>query len=161
MYQTSLKREEYLEGTIPDLRNVLVNYGHWLEKLGIENEGTLEDYENYLMERDKQLEQKRQDEHLELICWINSKQEWECDFMIIKGEEYERFMQSDYEDDEMHMIITNHNEFYPKFKDITGIDLLELTDNFVSMSYIDEAQNDIEIIINDVNGNNERFIIGI
>lgn len=159
MYQTGLKREQYLEGTIPSIRNVLVNYGHWLEKLGIENEGTLEDYETYLMELDKQSEQQRQDEHLELICWILEQKNFDNDIMIIKGEEYDRFMDSDIEDDEMNMIIVNTENFYSKFKEITSVNLIDI-DNFIGMTYIDKGNNDIEVILN-IDGNNERFIIGI
>lgn len=160
MCQTGLKREQYLEGTIPDVRNILVNYGHWLEKMGIKNEGTLEDYETYLVERDKQLEQQREDEHLEFICWICNNTYDDFPFMLISGEEWDRFQYSDIEDDEMDMMLIDGEEFYDKFKDITGIELLDFDDQFISMTYIDEGNNDIELIVN-INGDNKRYIIGI
>jgi hypothetical protein len=49
--QTEMKREDYYEGTIMDIRNLFINYGHWLERNGIENEGSIDDYVQYLNER--------------------------------------------------------------------------------------------------------------
>jgi len=157
--QTGLKRENYYEGTIMDIREIFIGFGRWLGSKGITDQGSICDYEDYLCEWDKQKEQQREDEHLEFICWINYKKEYEFPFMLIKGIEWDRFYSSDIEDDIMDMQIVEYDELYAKFKEITGVDLMKL-DNFVSISYIDEGQNDIELIVN-INGNNERFIIGV
>lgn len=157
--QTGMKRRDYYEGTIIDIRKIFIGYGRFLERFEIEAEGTLEDYETYLMELDKQSEQQRQDEHLEFICWILEQKNFDNDIMIIKGEEYDRFMDSNIEDDEMNMIIVNAENFYSKFKETTNVNLIDI-DNFLSMTYIDEGRNDIEIILN-IDRIEERFIIGI
>jgi hypothetical protein len=146
MYQIGLKREEYLEGTIPDIRSIFIGFGKFLFQKGINDEGSISDYEDYLLELDKQNELKREDEHLELICWISEQQEWENNFMIIKKEDWDKFWNSNNEDEVMDMIIAEHDEVYTKFKEMTGVDLLEI-DNIVSMTYIDDARNDIEIIV--------------
>jgi hypothetical protein len=159
--QTGMKRNQYFEGTIPDIRNIFVNFGHYLEKKGIKDEGDIFDYENYLIELDKQKEQQREDEHLEMISWILEQQNWENSFMLIRGSEWDRFYNSDDEDDIIDMQIIECYDFYTKFKEITGVDLIKL-DDFVKMSYIDGARNDIEIVIKaDTDGKNKRFIIGV
>ena len=157
--QIGMKRENYYEGTIIDIRKIFVGFGHYLEKLGIEDEGEIYDYENFLLEVDKQLELKRQDEHLQLLKWIDENTDVYFPFKISTREEFDRFYNSDDEDDIMEMQIVECDEFYARFKEITGINLLSNND-FVEMSYIDEGQNDIEIVVN-ISGNNERFIIGV
>lgn len=157
--QTGMKRENYYEGTIIDIRKIFVGFGHWLERLEIENEGSLEDYENYLLEMDKQQELKRQDEHLQLLKWIDENESTDFPFRIITKIEWNRFYNSDDEDDIMEMISVECNEFYGRFKKITGVNLLRI-DQFISMKYIDDGHNDIEIIIN-VDGKQEIFVIGI
>ena len=59
----------------------------------------------------------------------------------------------------MDMLIIECDEFHVRFKEITGINLLKI-DDFIKMSYIDDARNDIELVVN-INGNNEIFIIGV
>lgn len=98
-----------------------------------------------------------EDEHLKMVQWINGHKEEDFPFMIIKGEEYDRFHNSDDKDDEMDMKIAESNNFYNKFKEITGIHLLN-EDNFVSMKYI--GSNDINLIVR-ANGMNQRFVIGV
>lgn len=159
MYYTGLKREEYYEGTIIDIRKIFVGFGHWLEQLGIENEGSLEDYECYLLEVDKQRELKRQDEHLALLKWIDENENADFPFKISTKEEFDRFYNSDDEDDVMDMLIVECDEFYTKFKEITGVNLKSNND-FVKMTYIDEGHNDIEIVVN-VDGKQEKFVIGV
>lgn len=103
--------------------------------------------------------EQREDEHLEMICWIEENKNYEFPFMIIKGEDYDNWLQSDNEDEELKMILAEYNEFYEKFKEITGVDLMNLN-HFISISYIDESRNDIELVVN-ITGNNKRFIIGV
>lgn len=155
------QRRDYYFKILEDSRNIFIGFGHWLERLGIKGNGSLEDYECYLNMLDKQKELERQDEHLKMLKWISDNESINFPFKITTGDKWDEFWNSYDEDCEMDMITVECDEFYIKFKEITGINLLELSDNFVSMSYIDEAQNDIEIIINDVNGNNKRFIIGV
>lgn len=157
--QTGMKREEYYEGTIIDIRKIFVNFGHWLEKKGINDEGSIEDYENFLNEVDKQRELERQDEHLKMLKWISENEDVYFPFKITIGDEWDKFWNSDDEDYEMNMQIIECDEFYNKFKELTGVSLLSDND-FISMSYIDEAQNDIEIVVN-VNNTNKRFVIGV
>ena len=157
--QIGMKRENYYEGTIIDIRKIFVGFGHWLEQKNIEDEGSIEDYENFLIEVDKQRELEREDDHLETLSWINRNKHPDFPFMLVKGDEYDSFMQSDDEDCIMDRQIIEGDEFYIKFKKITGIDLMEL-DNFISMKYIDEAQNDIELVVR-VDDNNKIFVIGV
>lgn len=103
---------------------------------------------------------QREEEHLELLRWINSNKDYEFPFMLIKGKEWNRFMQSDIEDDIMDMIIIDCDEFYTKFKEIIGVQLLEIS-NFISMTYIDETQNDIEVVIVNADDKQEKFVIGV
>jgi len=157
--QTGMKRENYYEGTIIDIRKIFVGFGHWLEQLGIEDEGSISDYEQYLNMLDKQLELKRQDGHLQLLKWIDENTDVYFPFKISTREEFDRFYNSDDEDDIMDMQIVECDEFYARFKEITGVNLLSNND-FIEMSYIDESQNDIELVVR-VDDNNKIFVIGV
>lgn len=97
-------------------------------------------------------------EYTDLLCWILKQKEWEYDLSIIKGEQYDRFMKSDEEVD-MDMTIIEAKDFYKEFKKVSNVDLFD-DSCFVSMTYIDENQNDINLIVKD-NGINKRFVIGI
>jgi len=108
---------------------------------------------------DKQLELRREDEHLALLKWIDENQDTDFPFMLITKDEYDTFIQADDEDYIMDRQVIEGDEFYIKFKEITGVQLLYL-DEFISMSYIDEARNDIELVVN-INKDNKRFIIGV
>jgi hypothetical protein len=157
--QTGMKRENYYEGTIIDIRKIFVGFGHYLERLGIEEEGEISDYEQYLIEVDKRRELKRQDEHLHLLKWIDENTDDDFPFKISTRKEFDRFYNSDDEDDIMDMLIIECDEFYARFKEITGVNLLSNND-FIEMSYIDESQNDIELVVR-INDRQERFIIGV
>jgi len=104
----------------------------------------------------KQKELQRQDEHLKLLKWISDNEDSDFPFRIVTKSEWNRFYNSEDEDDEMNMISVECDKFFERFKEITGVNLLNIS-NFISMSYIDGAQNDIEIVV----GNNEIFIIGV
>lgn len=54
-------------------------------------------YQNQISQRD--------DEYTEFLCWILEQRDWENDIMIIKGQEYDRFMESDNEDEEIDIKI--------------------------------------------------------
>jgi hypothetical protein len=168
--QTEMKREDYYEGTIMDIRNLFINYGHWLEKKGIENEGSIEDYENYLhnIEQQKLEESKethlnnsiptRNDDLIEFQCWLAYQNEWDNEIIIIKKEEWDRFFESKIEDDEMDMKIVQADDFYEEFEKLVGI--YDFDECFVRMNYIDEVQNLISLTIN-INGKDESFMIDI
>lgn len=101
----------------------------------------------------------KEEDHLKMIQWINYHREWENDFMIIKGEEYDRFMESDDENEIMDMVIVNGFNLYNKFKDITGVHLLNI-DDFVSMEYLNENRNDIKVTLN-IDNKEEKYILAV
>lgn len=96
-------------------------------------------------------------EYTDFLCWILEQRDWENDVMIIKGKEYDRFMELDNEDEVMDMQIVKSDKFYDEFKNISSADIMN-EDNFVSMKYI--SRNDINLIVR-ANGMNQRFVIGV
>jgi hypothetical protein len=112
--------------------------------------------EKYVYCRNQIISQKDV-EYTEFICFILEQRNWENDIMIIKGEEYDRFTESDIEDDIMDMYITDSDEFYNEFKKVSNVDMMD-EDCFVSMKYINK--NDINLIVR-ANGMNQRFVIGV
>ena len=116
-----------------------------------------EDYLEIAEYQNNKLSQK-DIEYTEFLCWILEQRDWENDIMIIKGNEYDRFMESDNNDDEeMDMKIVESDNFYNQFKEITNVDIMN-ENNFVSMKYI--SRNDINLILR-ANGMNQRFVIGV
>lgn len=85
---------------------------------------------------------------------------WDYDIIIIKGEDWEEFHNNlDDEDYEMKLEYSDGVKFYDKFKELTGIGLLEFDECFVSAKYIDEnTENSMNLIVK-INGINQRFII--
>ena len=116
--------------------------------------------EDYLEIAERQHERLSQKdiEYTDLLCWILQQFNEKNDIMIIHGKEYDRFMKSDNEDEEMDMQIVESDKFYNQFKEITNVDILRNEDNFVSMKYI--GSNDINLIIG-TNGDKQRYVIGI
>lgn len=97
-------------------------------------------------------------EYTELLCWLLEQKNWEYDLTIIKGEHYDAFMNSDDEVD-MKMKIIEAKDFYKEFRKISNVDIMDES-CFISMTYIDDSGNDVNLIVND-NGINKRYIIGI
>lgn len=106
---------------------------------------------------DKQKQIQRQEEHLELLRWINYHKQWEEDFKVITGNEWNCYKNS--KDYEMNMICLEHDEIYGGFYNMTGVHLINI-DDFVSMIYIDDGKNDIEIVVN-IDDKEEKYIIGV
>lgn len=107
-----------------------------------------------------ELDKIREEEYLAFLSWISEQVEEMSDIMIIRKEEYDRFMNSDIEDDVMDMdIINDCSIVQEEFKRITGFDIFEDKD-FVSMAYIDKSRNDINLTVS-INGQDESFIVGV
>lgn len=84
---------------------------------------------------------------------------WDYDIIIITDEVWKEFKKSDDEYYEMKLEYSDGIKFYEKFKELTGIGLLEFDECFVSAKYIDEdTENSMNLIVN-INGRSERFII--
>jgi len=103
---------------------------------------------------------ERYEEYTEFISWILNQKEWDNQLVIIKGKEYTNFMESDDKNDVMDMETVDSNNIYKEFKRILGVDIFNEEEYFVSAKYIDRARNDINLIV-EIDGNNERFIIGV
>jgi len=97
-------------------------------------------------------------EYTDFLCFILEQKENEYDICIIKGESYDKFIDSDDEVD-MEMVIIEAKDFYEEFKKVSNIDIMN-EKCFVSMTYIDENENDVNLIVNN-NGINKRYVIGI
>lgn len=118
--------------------------------------------EDYIEIAEKQHERLSQKdvEYTEFICWILEQQTWDNDLIIVKGHAWDKFWESDIKDEQdMDMEIVESNNFYKQFEKLFGIDIFD-EDNFVSMKYIDDGQNDMNLIVKD-NGINQRYVIGV
>jgi len=116
--------------------------------------------ENYLEIAERQDERisQRDVEYTDFLCWILEQANWDHDLTIIKQEEWDRFYNSNNEEDEMKMNIVDSSQFYEKFKEISSVDILKNEDCFVSTKYI--QGNSVNLIVN-VNEKNERYVIDI
>lgn len=94
----------------------------------------------------------------EFQCWILERKNWDEQLNIIKQEDWDRFRNSKDEYRELDIIYIDTNDFYNKFEQLFGI--YDFDENFVSMEYIDELQNSINLII-DINGVSQRFRIDV
>ena len=102
---------------------------------------------------------QRDIEYTDFLCWILEQKNEGYDVCIIKGEDYDSFMNSEEEID-MKMIIVEAKDFYKEFRKVSNVDLFD-EKCFISMTYIYENQNDVNLIVKDGNGINKRFVIGI
>lgn len=117
-----------------------------------------EDYLEVAEYQNNKLSQK-DIEYTDLLCWILEQKENEYDICIIKGENYENFMNSDEEVD-MDMVIIEAKDFYKEFRKISNIDIMDES-CFMKMLYIDGSKNDVNLIVQDDNGINKRYVVGI
>jgi hypothetical protein len=127
-----------------------------MEKYYNEMDNLEKDYQEIAKEQYERISQ-RDIEYTDFLCWILEQTNWDNQLNIIKGEEYERFMESDDKEDEMDFVMIESKDFYEEFKKITGINLLS-DENFVSTKYIDN--NSVDLIVK-VNGINKRYIIDV
>jgi hypothetical protein len=168
---SEITRNEYYNLLI-DSREIFTGYGRYLQEKGIKND-TIEEYENYLYNKEQQEATEnsiyvcqrlnnntpdKDSEYTEFLCWILEKTEWDNEITIIRQEEWDRFWNSDIEDDEMDMGIVYASDFYNEFERLVGIE--DFDECFVHMKYIDELQNSISLIVN-VNGKDERFRVDV
>jgi len=116
-----------------------------------------EDYLEIAEYQNNKLSQK-DIEYTEFLCFMLEQKEWKYDICIIKGEHYDNFMNSD-DEVNMKMTIIKAKDFYKEFRKISNVNIMD-EDCFVSMAYIDDSENDVNLIIND-NGINKRYVIGI
>jgi hypothetical protein len=109
--------------------------------------------ENYLNQKN--------DEKLEFMCFLTEQSEWDSNVIVIRKEEYDRFMKSRDEDDILDLKVVLADDFFNEFGSIVGIEDLDFDNCFVSAKYIDEkTYNSIELVIR-VNGKEEIFIIDV
>ena len=124
----------------------------------------INDESNYIVKIEKEkmtelyLAQGLTDKQIDLDnfnFYLLNNQEYQL--VVIRENEYYRFMNSDIEDYIMNIKLVDYEDFYEK---AFGIDLWEFEKNFVSISFMDENQDMINIILK-VNGVNERFVIHV
>jgi hypothetical protein len=83
----------YYYGIIEDVRNVFINYGRYLERNDIPEEGSFEDYEIFLQfqnsqekefEIDNYIEKssEKQEDYLELLAFLTEQQDWDRELII-------------------------------------------------------------------------------
>lgn len=101
---------------------------------------------------------QKDEEYTEFLCWILEQKNWEYDIAIIRKEDWDNFYNSDDEMD-MKMTIVETKNFYNEFRKISNVDLFD-EDCFISMTYIWDNQNDVNLIVKN-NGVNERYVISI
>ena len=77
-------------------------------------------------------------DYTDLLCWLH--QNSGDDLLLTTAKEYRRFVESEIEDDEMDMQVTNTEQIYSE--GIAGIDIYSNEDAFVS-ARITENENDI------------------
>jgi hypothetical protein len=137
--EIGLKREQYYEGTMPDLRELLIGFGKWLQSKKISGQGTLDDYEIYCCEYQKQKEKQRENEYTDFLCYLFMNKDYE--FAIIEESEWNEFY-ADKDKEDMDMKIVCYDKFY---QDGFGIDLWKFESCFVSGQYIDDNERTIKI----------------
>lgn len=80
-------------------------------------------------------------DYTDLLCWLEyNKGE---DLLLLTAKEYKRFCESEIEDDQMDMDITNTDKIYSE--GICGIDVYE-EDNFIA-ARITDNENDILLTV--------------
>jgi hypothetical protein len=171
--ENSINKNDYYTNIMVDVRDIFIGYGRYLEKNYINEQGSIDDYENYLHNRERlelELEENctgyqlnsnlsdRDIEYTEFLCWMLEQSDWDYEIAIIKESEWNRFWESKIEDDEIGMEIVQASDFYDEFEKLVGID--DFDECFVHMKYIDELMNSVNLIVN-VNGVNQRFIIDV
>lgn len=92
-------------------------------------------------------------DYTDLLCWLH--QNSEDDLILITAKEYKRFIESEDEDDEMDMQVTNTEQIYNE--GIFGADIYGNEDAFVS-GRITENENDILLKLN-VNGIIKDYVL--
>ncbi|AQS09657.1 hypothetical protein CLOBY_17880 [Clostridium saccharobutylicum] len=80
-------------------------------------------------------------DYTDLLCWLEYNRE--DDLILTTAKEYKRFIESEDEDDEMDMRVTNTEQIYNE--GIFGIDIYE-EENFIS-ARATENENDILLTI--------------
>jgi hypothetical protein len=161
----------YYYGIIEDVRNVFINYGRYLERNDIPEEGSFEDYEIFLQfqnsqekefEIDNYIEKssEKQEDYLELLAFLTEQQDWDRELIIIRKENWNEFYSTDDKGYEMKIAsYVQASQFYDRFSELVGIDITQFENNFVSAKYIDDyTENTIELVIN-VDGKDKTFII--
>ncbi len=79
--------------------------------------------------------------YTDLLCWLLANKGE--DLLLMTAKEYKRFMESEIEDDEMDMEITNTDKI--ALEGIAGVDIYD-EDNFIS-ARITDNENDILLTI--------------
>jgi hypothetical protein len=178
--QNQYERQDYYFGMLEDVRNTFIGYGRYLERNNIPDEGSIEDYENYLIFQEAQckefevddtetfiknyydnLPQKTKD-YMEFFDFLLECQTWDNDIVIIKGEDWDEFYNNFDPNEERDMNLAgwcDADKFYDKFAEITGTEKWKFESWFISCKYIDTyTYNTMNLIVN-INGINQRFII--
>jgi len=92
-------------------------------------------------------------DYTDLLCWLH--QNSEDDLLLMTAKEYRRFIESEIEDDEMDMQVTNTEQIYSQ--GIAGADIYGNEDTFVS-GRITDNENDIFLKLN-VSGIVEDYVL--
>jgi len=140
-------REDYYVGMQIDCRNIFINYGHWLEKQGIENEGDISDYETFLKKWNEEKELQRDLEYSDLMAFIREN---EFDNLNL-------YKQEDYYDEEYDKVTCIYGE---EFFDIIGIKEKKFRNLFVKSEYISEYEDRMNIVI-ETNGGRQGYILEV
>lgn len=167
-------REDYYLGMQIDVRNVFINYGRYLERNSIPDEGSIEDYEMFLQFQEAKQQEfeindnddvediEKEDEYLEFLFFLSKASEWDNDLVIIKKHDIDSFNNSDDEDKELNLSgWCQAEEFYDTFEKITGINSMLFENCFKGAKYLNDITYNSILISIYVDGNIEEFIIDL
>ena len=102
---------------------------------------------------------QKTEEYLEFISFLLEQENWSNDVVIIKGEDWDEFYNTDDDEYEMKLEYCNASKFYDKFAEMTGTDKWKFESYFVSSKYIDTYTYNTMNLIVKINNVNQRFII--
>lgn len=170
-----LKRNDYYEGIMMDVRDMFIGYGRHLEQHGISGQGNINDYEEYLCKKEQEIEleefkefcidhnkgiPQKDIEHIDLLFFLGEQAEWDTQLLLIEQEEYDIFLNSVNKEYEMKLKMINSDNFLEEFQKIYNIQ--DFYKDFVSAKYIDDDSlyGRVNLIIK-INGIDKGFIIDI
>jgi len=147
MYQIGLKREEYYEGTIPDLRDLLISFEKFLTERKIVGQGSILDYKEFLVKWDKEKEFQKDLEYSDLITFLEEN----------KFDDLNLYKQEDYLNEEYDKVTCIYGE---EFFDTIGVKEKKFRNIFMQGEYIIEYQDRMYIDI-EINGIRQAYILEI